>query len=103
MIFDGKNKLRMGYTPKTMRLHNTIAITAALIISSAFSAAAQKAVKVEMHDGMGNSVGTAELSPASAGGSNCLALKGVPPGGHRIPAPPVAQSQGPAFRSRPGH
>ena len=60
-----------------MRLHNTIAITAALVISSAFSAAAQKAVKVEMHDGMGNSVGTAELSPAPKGVNIKLDLKSL--------------------------
>ena len=42
-----------------MRLHNSIAITAALVISSAFSAAAQKTVKVDMKDGMGSSVGMA--------------------------------------------
>src|ERR1700687_19837 len=86
-----------------MRLHNTIAITAALVISSALSAAAQKAVKVEMHDGMGNSVGTAELSPAAAGVSIKLNLTNLPPGVHGIHGHAVAKCEGPAFTTAGGH
>ena len=86
-----------------MRIHNTIAITAALVISSAFSAAAQKAVKVEMHDGQGNSVGTAELSPASQGVNIRLDLKNLPAGEHAIHVHGVAKCEGPAFTTAGGH
>src|SRR6202051_5266749 len=93
----------MGYTSLTMRLHNTIAITAALVISTAFSAAAQKMVKVEMHDGQGNSVGTATLSPAPQGVKINLDLKSLPPGDHGIHVHSVAQCEGPAFTTAGGH
>src|ERR1700676_295802 len=86
-----------------MRIQNAIAITAALVISSALSAAAQKAVKVEMHDGMGNSVGTAELSPAPQGVSIRLDLKGLPAGEHAIHVHGVAKCEGPAFTTAGGH
>ncbi len=80
-----------------------MAITAALVISTAFSAAAKKSVKVEMHDGMGNSVGTAELSPSSKGVNIKLNLKGLPAGEHAIHVHAVAKCEGPAFTSAGGH
>jgi Cu-Zn family superoxide dismutase len=86
-----------------MRTHNTIAITAALVISSAFSAAAQKSVKVEMHDGTGAGVGTAELSPAKQGVSIRLNLMNLSPGVHAIHVHTVAKCEGPAFASAGPH
>jgi len=86
-----------------MRLQNKIAIAAGLLISSAFSAAAQKAVKVEMKDGMGNAVGTAELSSAAKGVSIKLDLKNLPPGMHGIHVHAVAKCEGPAFTTAGGH
>jgi superoxide dismutase, Cu-Zn family len=86
-----------------MRIPNTIAITAALIISSAFSAAAQKASKAELHDGMGSSVGTAEFSPTAKGVSISLNLMNLPPGPHGIHIHAVAKCEGPAFTTAGGH
>jgi superoxide dismutase, Cu-Zn family len=86
-----------------MQIHNRIAITAALVISSAFSAAAQKPVKAELHDGQGNSVGTAEFSPAPQGVSIRLNLSNLPPGVHGIHVHSVAKCEGPAFTTAGGH
>jgi superoxide dismutase, Cu-Zn family len=86
-----------------MRTHNAIAVTAALVVSSAFSAAAQKAVKVELHDGMGASVGTAMLSAAPKGVSIKLDLMNLPPGVHGIHVHAVAKCEGPAFTTAGGH
>jgi superoxide dismutase, Cu-Zn family len=86
-----------------MRIQNTIAITAALVISSAFSASAQMKAKTELHDGMGASVGTAEFSAAAKGVSINLNLKGLPPGVHGIHVHAVAKCEGPAFTTAGGH
>lgn len=86
-----------------MRLHNVLGITSAIVLSTAFSAAAQKPVKVELHDGQGNSVGSAELAPAAAGVSIRLDLKSLAPGDHAIHVHSVAKCDGPAFTSAGGH
>jgi superoxide dismutase, Cu-Zn family len=86
-----------------MRLHKIIALTATLVISSAFSAAAQKSVKVDMKDGMGNGVGTAELSPAPKGVTIKLNLMNLPPGMHGIHVHAAAKCEGPAFTTAGGH
>ncbi len=85
-----------------MRIHNALALTAALVISSAYSAAA-KSVKVEMKDAMGKSVGTAELSSAPKGVKIRLNLKDLPAGEHAIHVHMTPKCEGPAFASAGGH
>jgi len=86
-----------------MKIQNRIALTATLVISIAFSAAAQKSVKTELKDGMGNSVGTAELSAAPKGVTISLNLTNLPPGPHGIHIHAVAKCEGPAFTTAGGH
>jgi Cu-Zn family superoxide dismutase len=87
-----------------MRLHNSITITAVLTLSSVFSAAAQKApVKVELSNAQGQSVGTAELSPAAQGVNIRLNLMNLAPGEHAIHVHEVAKCEGPAFTTAGGH
>jgi len=87
-----------------MRLHNHVAITAALAFSTAFSASAQKApVKVELSNAQGQSVGSAELSPAMPGVTIKLNLMNLPPGEHAIHVHAVAKCEGPAFTTAGGH
>jgi superoxide dismutase, Cu-Zn family len=94
---------RLRYNPR-MRLHNILAVTGSLVISLAFSAAAQKgAVKVDLSDGSGKSVGTAELSPAPQGVTIRLNLQDLPPGEHAIHVHTVAKCEGPAFTSAGPH
>ena len=87
-----------------MRLHNILAVTGSLVISFAFSATAQKGtVKVDLSDGTGKSVGTAELSPAAKGVSISLNLMNLPPGEHAIHVHTVAKCEGPAFTTAGPH
>ena len=87
-----------------MRLHKITAITAALAFSLAISVAAQQApVKVQLSNAQGQSVGTAELSPAAQGVSIRLDLMNLAPGEHAIHVHAVAKCEGPAFTSAGGH
>ncbi len=80
-----------------MRLHNIIAVAGSLVFSFAFSAAAQKAtVKVDLSDGQGKSVGTAELSPAAKGVNISLNLM-------NLTVHTVAKCEGPAFTTAGPH
>ena len=56
-----------------------------------------------MHNGMGESVGTAELSPASNGVKIRLNLKNLTPGEHAIHVHMNAKCEGPAFTTAGGH
>jgi len=87
-----------------MRLHNILVVAGSLVISCAFSASAQKgAVKVDLSDGTGKSVGTAELSPAPQGVTIRLNVKDLAPGEHAIHVHTVAKCEGPAFASAGPH
>jgi len=87
-----------------MRVHNIIAVAGSLVFSFAFSAAAQKAtVKVDLSDGQGKSVGTAELSPAAKGVNISLNLMNLTPGEHAIHVHTAAKCEGPAFTTAGPH
>ncbi len=85
-----------------MRLHNTMAITAALAFSLAISASAQT-VKVQLNNAQGQSVGTAELSPAAQGVNIKLNLMNLAPGEHAIHVHAVAKCEAPGFTTAGGH
>ena len=102
-FFGGKNLTRLGYTPKTMRIHNVTAITVGLVVSLALSTAAQKPVQVELRDGQGKMVGTAEMAPAPQGVNIRLNLANLTPGEHGIHIHSVAKCEGPAFTTAGGH
>ena len=79
-----------------------MAITAALAFSLAISASAQTA-KVQLNNAQGQSVGTAELSPAAQGVNIKLNLMNLAPGEHAIHVHAVAKCEGPAFTTAGGH
>jgi Cu-Zn family superoxide dismutase len=79
-----------------------MAITAALAFSLAISASAQT-VKVQLNNAQGQSVGTAELSPAAQGVNIKLNLMNLAPGEHAIHVHAVAKCEGPGFTTAGGH
>ena len=102
-IFEGLVSPGLRYDLR-MRLHNILAVAGSFVISTAFSAAAQKAtVKVSLSDGQGKSVGTADLSPAAQGVSIRLNLMNLTPGEHAIHVHTVAKCEGPAFTTAGPH
>ena len=62
-----------------------------------------KPVTVKLVDARSDSIGTATLSPAPAGVSIALAVKGLSPGEHAIHVHGTARCEGPAFTSAGGH
>jgi len=87
-----------------MKLHKILAVAGSLVISLAFSAAAQKkSVTVHLNDAQGKSVGTATLSPAAKGVSIRLNLMNLTPGEHAIHVHAVAKCEGPGFTTAGGH
>src|SRR5436309_2632815 len=74
-----------------------------VLITILTAAAADKPVKVELHDGMGKSIGTAELSSAKTGVNIKLAVKNLMPGEHAIHIHMAAKCEGPAFTTAGGH
>jgi superoxide dismutase, Cu-Zn family len=60
-------------------------------------------VTVKLVDARGDSIGTATLSPAPAGVTIALAVKGLSPGEHAIHVHGTAKCEGPAFTSAGGH
>jgi len=87
-----------------MKLSNIFAIASSVVVTVALSAAAQRApVKVQLHDAQGQSVGTAELSPAPQGVTIRLDLHNLSEGEHAIHIHQVAKCEAPGFTSAGPH
>ena len=61
------------------------------------------AVRVDIRDAQGQSVGTATLSPSGAGIQIALDVKNLPAGVHAVHVHQTAKCEGPAFTSAGGH
>jgi Cu-Zn family superoxide dismutase len=88
-----------------MKIQKFLAVAGSLVLSCAFTAAAQQraGVKVDMSDAQGKSVGTATLTPAAKGVTIRLNLMNLTPGEHAIHVHATAKCEGPAFASAGGH
>ena len=74
-----------------------------LAVVMAAAPLAQSPVTVELKDGKGQAVGTAELTSAMGGVQIQLDVKGLKPGEHAIHIHAVPKCEGPGFTSAGGH